>query len=114
MLILGNTVLRVNVELLTFVVGAVIPLIVGALANSKASSNYKASLNAVLAALSGYLVGAIDAGGILSVEAGVTAFITLVTSWSAYQGYLKHTPIPAAIAGALPGGLGTPSDPPPA
>lgn len=102
--------IRANVQLLAFLVGTAIPLVVGALAHSQASSTYKATLNLVLSALAGYLTGAIDAGGVLSAEAGVTAFITLVTSWGAYQGWLKHTAVPTAIRDAIPGGLGKPTE----
>lgn len=90
-------VIQVDVVALSFVVGVVIPMIVGLVTKARASSALKAILNALLSAVAGYAIVAIKADGAIDLYAALIGIgMTWVTSVGTHTGLLK----PAGVTGA--------------
>ena len=96
------TVLHISQQWLTYA-GVFIPLLVGLVTKSTASSAVKAWVQAVLAAAAGALAVALtNSGGVTLlalVEAGVQTF---VVSIAAYYGLWKPTTVAAKVAAVAP------------
>lgn len=81
----------------TFVVGAVIPLLVGVVTKARASSAVKGLANTFLSLLAGTIVVAIDHGLHVDAHLGLGMFYAFVSSTVAYKTAWKPTGIAAAI-----------------
>lgn len=97
-----------DVQFLTFLVGTVVPIVVGVLAHSRASAALKGFLNLTLSALAGVVIVLIARDGVWTAAVGVGAFYAWVASVGTYFGFLKPAGIAAAVAKAVPGGVGKP------
>lgn len=102
--------LQVDVTWLQPVVGLVIPLLVGLLVKSKASSQTKSFVNLLLSAIGGALATVIANSGSLQPKEFVSGIVaTLVTSWSSYNGFYKGAGVTTAIQNKTSDfGVGTP------
>lgn len=86
--------LQVDMTWLTLVVGAIIPVLTGAVVKWKASSATKAYTNLALSAIGGALVTVVANKGALQLKEFVATIITtLVVSWGSYEGFYKKTGI---------------------
>lgn len=101
-------VLEVDVTVITFIVGSVIPLIVGFLTKLKASSSVKAMANIVLSIIAGAGSVLIAAEGSITWKNLVTSvFTTLISSGLTYNNIWKPTGVAAKVSNIAPGtGLG--------
>lgn len=90
--------IEVDVVALSFVVGTLIPILVGIVTKSRASSAVKATANALLSAIAGYIVVAIKADGAIDLYSALLGIgMTWVSSVGTYFGFLK----PAGVSGAV-------------
>ena len=105
---MDNT-LQVDLTWLNFIVGALIPVLTGAIVKSKASSQFKAYVNLAIGAVSGALITVITNSGQLQPKEFIASIgTTLVVSWGSYNGFYKKTGITDAVQGATGNfGLGT-------
>lgn len=94
------TELHLDVQVLSAIVGTVIPLLVALVTKKFASSSAKAVANALLSAVSGALVGVADAGGVVpSLPVFVAGIATAwISSMASYEGFWKHTGLTDLIA----------------
>lgn len=92
-----------DVSFLTPLVALFIPILVGLLTKSTASSGTKAVLNMGLAALSGFITAVIANNGAFTLKEAFNGIvIAWVTSWASYSGFLKPAGITAKVQNATP------------
>jgi hypothetical protein len=93
-----------DVSWLSVVVGFFIPLLVGVVAKSTASSRLKACLNLGLSAIAGAVTTIItNKGAFLPREFVSSVALTWVTSMGAYLGFLKPSGVAAKVSNATAG-----------
>lgn len=101
MFLAANTV-QLDPQVGSLLVGTVVPLLVGLLSKSRASSGLKAILNAVLSVLAGATVAA--ATGPVEIKTLVVGAISAwVTSVSTYYGLWKPSGVSTAVSNTAPG-----------
>lgn len=102
--------IHIDTTIVNFVLGTLIPIITALVVKDVASPGIKATVNAVLAAITGALVVALQAGGILNWQSlAVSVAITVGTAVIAYFGLLKPTGVTGAISSSTANfGIGTP------
>lgn len=94
---------------INFLVGAVIPLLVGLLTKLKASSGLKAIMNFGFSATTGVLTTLLGGGTITVKEMITKIFMTWFASIIAYEGLQKPTGIAGTVASIAPTlGIGKP------
>lgn len=103
---------NVDVTLLTLLFGTVIPLLVGLVTSTSASSRFKAVANTVLSALAGGLAVAIAADGKVVLATVLTAMVqSFVASNASYHGLWKPTGAAPSVANITgDAGLGAPRE----
>jgi hypothetical protein len=104
-----NQVIQVDVTVLTFALGTVIPLLVGLVTKLTATAQLKSILNLVISVAAGVLAVWIQAGGTITLMMLATAaFTTYMASQVTYHGLWKPTGAVDAISAATPNlGLGS-------
>jgi hypothetical protein len=112
--IVPKTVIHMDVGTLSFIAGAVVPLLVGLLTKFNAHPGLKGVLNAVLSAIGGGLAVAIGAHGTVTLGTWLLAMAqTFALSIAAYYGIWKPTGVAGAVQNSTANiGLALPSDPP--
>lgn len=93
----SDVLLVLNTQVLSILLGVVIPILVGLVTNHTASSGLKAILNAGLSILAGLLNAAFQADGIITREAVLAAAMTWVVSIATYYGLYRPTGIAEAV-----------------
>lgn len=89
--------------MLAVVVGTVLPIITGVVTKELASGGIKATILALLSAVTGLVNGAVNADGVFTQEALLAAAVTWVTAVATYYGFLKPTGVSGKVnAKALP------------
>ena len=86
-----------SVQVLTFIVGTLMPLLVGVVTKKVANRGLKLATNAFLSAVAGVLSAAIGAGGVLHLEAFITPVEAFIVSMALYHGVWK----PIGVSGAV-------------
>lgn len=79
----------VSAALLSVFAGAVLPVLTGLFTKELASGALKASILALLSAVTGLVNGAITMGGAFTGDAIVAAAVTWMMAVATYYGYLK-------------------------
>lgn len=85
--------LVVDLALLAVVAGTILPILVGIVTKEVASGAVKATILALLSAVTGLVNGAINADGVFTKEAVIAAAVTWVTAVATYYGFLKPTEV---------------------
>lgn len=104
-----DTVVTVDLALLAFVGGTLVPALVALVARRRAHPAVKGGLNFVLALAAGLVAAAQAADGVVSKEGAVAVLFSVVTAQAMHLGLLKPfgiTGANGAIAKAVPGGIG--------
>lgn len=104
--------IQVDLSLLNFVVGFVIPLLVGLITKLRASSGLKASMNLALSVVGGAIVTVIEADG--TIEDWKQFLTGIVMTWlisqTSYTGLWKPNGVSAKVQEATANtGLGSPN-----
>lgn len=108
-----ETTVALDVEFVSLLIGTVIPLLVGLLTKLNASSGVKAVVNALLAALAGFLTEAGSDEFVLG-SAIVTVLLTWAVSVATYYGLYKPTGTSQAVQRSTRNfGVGSSSQTPP-
>lgn len=109
MMFLAETI-QVDVQLLTFGAGFVVPLLVGVLSRAKAPQGVKVALNLGLSTVAGALATAIEAEGVISPSDWATGIVmTWLVSTVSYYGLWKPSGVePAIQRGTRSFGAGVP------
>ncbi len=96
--LLAATVVNLDVQALAFAAGVGVPILVGVVTRSNASSGFKAVLNFLLSAVAGALAVAIEAEGVVDVGSVVLGIGSVwVVSVATYYGLLKPTGVSGAV-----------------
>ena len=90
--------LVVDGMVLEIIAGTVLPIITGIVTKKLAAGGIKAAILAGLSIFVGLVNGAINADGIFSQEALVSAAVAWVTAVATYYGFLKPTGTSDAVA----------------
>lgn len=112
--VVPRTVVHLDVGTLTFISGAVIPLLVGLVTKYNAHRGLKGLLNALLSAIGGGIAVAIGANGTVTLGTWLlTMAQTFALSIATYYGVWKPTGVAQAVQSSTANlGLALPSDPP--
>lgn len=104
---MNETTLTVDLVLLAFFGGTVIPMLTALVTRATASSRVKALTTLFLAALGALVESAMALGGEIDVERTLLTFaMTYISSIGFYYGLLKPTGAAPAVQRAVPGGIG--------
>lgn len=98
-------VFTLSATVVTFVVGTLLPILVGIVTKLQTAAVVKAWLHGLLAAVAGALVVAtqLDGTAVFSKETILAAFVVWITGIAAYHGFLVPTKISPAINEATAG-----------
>lgn len=80
-----------------FLGGTIVPILVGLLTKLRAPSAVKGTVNLVLSAIAGLIATAQVTDGVLTKEAIVAVFLSLIASTATYHGVLK----PVGVTGGV-------------
>lgn len=87
----------IDVVYIAPIVGVFLPILVGIVTKQVAHSGIKASLLAGLSAISGVLISAQEAGGLVAKEVIVAAFLTWVVAVATHYGFWKPTDVTGSV-----------------
>lgn len=94
---------------LNFLIGAVVPLLVGLVTKLRASSGLKAVINFGFSAVTGVLTSMLGGGTLTAKEIITKIFVTWISAIVAYEGLQKPTGVAGTVASIAPSlGIGKP------
>lgn len=87
------TFLTLDAQIVLFITGTLLPLLVGVVTKMSSPSWAKAWLHAILSLVSGIVIVAtkVDGTAVISKQTVITAVLVWITGMAAYHGFLKPT-----------------------